>query len=317
MVRDHHGCMRRAVVVIVLLLTLLPRVSSGMALLAGIVLALTIGNPAPQLTRKAAQRMLTWSVIALGADMNLGVIARVGLHGIGYTALGVGLALSIGTFLGKRLGVGRDAALLVSVGTAICGGSAIAAVAPAIRAKEEDVSMALVTVFVLNAIALFLFPAIGHALHLSEDSFGLWAALAIHDTSSVVGAASQYGTHALEVATATKLARALWIIPVTFAVSLSRKNDTTKGAKPKRPWFILGFLIVAALVTYVPALRPAGHIVGIGAHRLLATTLCLIGLGLTRPALRAIGVRPMLTGVALWAILGSGTLGAILLGWIS
>ena len=308
--------MRRVVVVVVLLLTLLPWVSSGMALLAGIVLALTMGNPAPPLTRKAAQKMLQLSVIALGADMNLGVVARVGLHGIGYTALGVGIALSLGTFLGKRLGVNRDAALLVSVGTAICGGSAIAAVAPAIRAKEEDVSMALVTVFVLNAIALFLFPVIGHALHLSEDSFGLWAALAIHDTSSVVGAASQYGAHALEVATAAKLARALWIIPVTFAISLSRKNDTTKGEKPKRPWFILGFVVVAALVTYVPGLRPVGHIVGIGAHRLLAATLFLIGLGLTRPALRALGVRPMLTGVALWAFLGCGTLGAILLGWI-
>ena len=312
--------MRRAIVVVVLGLTLLPQVSSGMALLAGIALALTIGNPAPQLTRGLAHRTLTWSVVALGAEMNLGVVARVGLHGVGYTALGVGVALALGTWLGKRLGVGRDIALLVSVGTAICGGSAIAAVAPAIHAKEDDVSMALVTVFVLNAVALFLFPAVGHALHMSEDSFGLWAALAIHDTSSVVGAASQYGTHALEVATAAKLARALWIIPVTFAVALrrsrSRENEPRTGNPPKRPWFIAGFVVVAALVTYLPALRPIGHLVGVGAHRLLAMTLCLIGLGLTRPALRALGIRPMLTGIGLWALLGSGTLGAILLGWI-
>lgn len=304
--------MKVALVIVLGLATLHPRVSAAMALLAGIVLALTMGNPAPGQTRKLAQLALQASVVALGAEMDLLVVGRVGIHGVGYTAVGVAVALAVGTALGRWLGVNRDAALLVSVGTAICGGSAIAAVAPVIRAKEEDVSMALITVFLLNAVALFLFPPLGHALHLDEDQFGLWAALAIHDTSSVVGAASQYGPHALAVATAAKLARALWILPITFAIAARRKSD----GKAKRPWFIAGFVAVAALVTFVPALRPAGHVVGFVAHRTLAATLFLIGLGLSRPALKTLGVRPFLTGLGLWLLLGSATLGAILAGWI-
>jgi uncharacterized integral membrane protein (TIGR00698 family) len=312
-----HGIMKNvriAVVVAVALATLLPWVTAAMALLAGIAIALTIGNPSPSKTKAIAAKSLTYSVVALGAEMNLGVVGRVGLHGIGYTAVGVTVALVLGTQIGKRIKVAGDTALLVSVGTAICGGSAIAAVAPAIRAKEEDVSMALVTVFLLNAIALFIFPTIGHHFHLSEDQFGLWAALAIHDTSSVVGAASQYGPHALEVATAAKLARALWIIPVTFGVAAVWKREGS--GKPKRPWFIAGFLAVAALVTFVPAVRGVGHVVGFLAHRTLATTLFLIGLGLSRPALKALGARPLVLGVTLWLILGGGTLAAILAGVI-
>lgn len=309
------------VVPVVFAATLLPWVSAGAALVAGIVVALTVGNPWPAKTRALSHRALTWSVVGLGAGMDLAVVGRVGLHGIGYTAIGIGCALVLGTLLGRRLGVARDVSLLVTVGTAICGGSAIAAVAPSIRAKEHDVSMALVTVFLLNAIALFAFPAIGHRLHLGQDSFGLWCALAIHDTSSVVGAASQYGERALEVATAAKLARALWIVPVTFAVAFTRARSTPADQaaveKPKRPWFIAGFLAVAAIVTFVPALRPAGHVVALGAHRLLAATLFLMGLGLSRAALKTLGVRPLLQGAALWLCLSLGTLGAILLGWIA
>ena len=215
--------------------------------------------------------------------------------------------------------MGRDTGLLVTVGTAICGGSAIAAVAPAIGAREHDVSMALVSVFLLNAVALFVFPLVGHQLHMGQDAFGLWCALAIHDTSSVVGAASQYGERALEVATAAKLARALSMVPVTFAVALQRAraaraadgSSAAPAVKPKRPWFIAGFVVVSALVTFVPALRSAGLVVSFGAHRLLASTLFLIGLGLTRPALRSLGIRPFAQAVLLWAMLGTGTLAAI------
>lgn len=296
--------------------------SAGVALLLGIALALTLGNPWPGRTRALASRGLTWSVVGLGAGMDLAIVGRVGIHGFGYTAVGIACALAFGTLFGRRLGVARDVSLLVTVGTAICGGSAIAAVAPAIRAKDQDVSMALITVFVLNAIALFLFPTIGQALHLGQDSFGLWCALAIHDTSSVVGAAEQYGARALEVATAAKLARALWIVPVTFAVAAARarssvgEGDGAATGKVKRPWFIAGFLAVAAVVTFVPSLRGAAHVVVTGAHRLLAVTLFLMGLGLSRGALRSLGARPMVQGVLLWAVLGSGTLGAILMGWI-
>ncbi len=226
----------------------------------------------------------------------------------------------LGAFLGRRLGVSRDVSLLITVGTAICGGSAIAAVAPTIRAKHHDVSMALVTVFMLNSIALFIFPVIGRHLQLGQHAFGLWCALAIHDTSSVVGAAAQYGERALEIATVTKLARALWIVPVTFAVALLRaregQSDVSASDKPSRPWFIAGFIVMATIVTYAPQLRVFGHFVSAAAHRLLAVTLFLMGLGLSRPALRALGFRPVVQGVALWFALGSATLALIMYGWI-
>jgi uncharacterized integral membrane protein (TIGR00698 family) len=309
------------------LMTLLPWVSAGVALLAGIAVALTLGNPFAARTRPLAQTLLAASVIGLGAGMDLAVVGRVGLHGLGYTAFGIASALALGTLLGRTLGVNRDTALLVTVGTAICGGSAIAAVSPTIGAKDHDVSMALVSVFLLNAVALFVFPRVGHQLHMGQDAFGLWCALAIHDTSSVVGAASQYGERALAVATSAKLARALWIVPVTFAITIHRARTarvsgggaatTTTTTKPKRPWFIAGFVAVSALVTFVPALRAAGLLVSFGAHRLLASTLFLIGLGLTRPALCSMGVRPFAQAVLLWITLGTGTLIAILGGLIA
>lgn len=299
------------------LAALLPFVSPVVALLGGIAVALSLDNPWPTRTRALAQRTLTWSVIGLGAGMNLAVVARVGLHGLGFTAVGIGTALLLGTLLGRCLRVSRDASLLVTVGTAICGGSAIAAVAPAIRAREDDVSIALITVFLLNAVALVAFPVVGHRLHLGQDAFGLWSALAIHDTSSVVGAASHYGHRALEVATAAKLARALWIVPVSFGVTFMRARTVEPGAArpaPKRPWFIAGFVGAAALVTFVPSLAPAGRNVAFAAHRLLAATLFLVGLGLTRPALRRLGVRPLVQGIALWLTLATATLAAIAAG---
>lgn len=307
----------RILVPLVGLATLWPAISPAVALLAGIALALTLGNPYP--TKPLQQKLLSGSVVGLGAGMNLVVVAGVGLRGIGYTAVGIGVALLVGTLLGRFLRVNRDTGLLITVGTAICGGSAIAAVAPVLRAKDEDVSMALVTVFLLNAIALFVFPAIGHRVGLGEEAFGLWSALAVHDTSSVVGTASQYGPRALEVATSAKLARALWIVPLTFAIAAVRARSgggEKTDAKPKRPWFIAGFLLVAAIVTFVPGLRPVGEVVAFVARRTLTATLFLIGLGLSRSALRTVGVRPMVLGVALWLFLGGATLLAIERGWI-
>jgi uncharacterized integral membrane protein (TIGR00698 family) len=293
--------------------------SPALALSAGVVVALTLGNPWLARTRALAHRTLAWSVVGLGAGMNLEVVGRVGAHGLAYTALGIGLAFVLGAGLGRRLGVSHDAGLLVTVGTAICGGSAIAAVAPAIRAKDDDVSLALVSVFLLNAVALVVFPILGHALHLPETSFGLWCALAIHDTSSVVGAAAAYSERALEVATSAKLARALWIVPVTFVLAArrARTDEGERAAPSKRPWFIAGFLASAALTTYVPALQSVAPFVSLAARRLLATTLFLIGLGLTRTALRALGVRPLVHAVALWIAMATATLAAILAGWIT
>ncbi len=310
----------RVLVVAGALLSLLPWVSSAVALVAGIVLALTLGNPWRTQTRAWSRKMLTWSVVGLGAGMNLIVVGRVGLAGLGYTAVGIAAAFVLGTLFGRLLGVARDTSLLVTVGTAICGGSAIAAVAPAIRAKDHEVSIALASVFVLNAVALVIFPFIGHALQMDQDAFGLWCALAIHDTSSVVGAATQYGDRALEVATAAKLARALWIVPVTFVIAglraRSEKVDGEPTKKPPLPWFILGFLAVAAVVTFVPALHDAGQFVAAAARRILAATLFLIGLGLSRETLRTIGARTFVQAIALWVVLGVGTLLAIQSGLI-
>jgi uncharacterized integral membrane protein (TIGR00698 family) len=228
--------------------------------------------------------------------------------------------LALGWWLARLLKVERDAGLLISVGTAICGGSAIAAVAPVLRAKEHEISVALATVFLLNAVALVIFPPIGHAVGLGQEAFGLWSALAIHDTSSVVGAGLAYGPRALEVATTVKLARALWIVPLTLGIGwmVARKGQASADAPPvKKPWFIAGFLAMAALVTFIPALHTGGHVIAAAAQRVLVLTLFLIGAGLSREALRTVGLRPFLQGLVLWLIVGSLGLGAVKLGLLT
>jgi uncharacterized integral membrane protein (TIGR00698 family) len=304
------------------LLTLTPYVSSGVALLGGVIFAVLLGNPYAEQTRKYTHNLLSLSVIGLGAGMNLIVVGQVGLAGIGYTVIGIASALILGTILGKFLKIQPETSLLISAGTAICGGSAIAAISPVIRAKPQEVSISLGTVFILNAVALFVFPWVGHHFNLSETQFGLWAALAIHDTSSVVGASMQYGAHALQVGTTVKLARALWIVPVSFGIGIlwARKNkaaDAGAAGKAKKPWFILGFLIMAALVTWIPALQEPGHVVEGIAKRLLVLTLFFIGSNLTKETLKSVGIKPFVQGLILWIVIASSTLGAILAGWIS
>jgi uncharacterized integral membrane protein (TIGR00698 family) len=298
--------------------SLIPFVSPGVALIAGIALALTVGNPYPLTTARVITPLLQISVIGLGAGMNLAEVGRAGVHGFFYTVIGITLTMSLGLTMGWLLGTERDTSLLVTVGTAICGGSAIAAVAPAIRAKSHEVSVALATVFFLNAVALFIFPPIGRHLGLTQMQFGVWSALAIHDTSSVVGAAMQYGARALEIATTIKLTRALWIVPVTLLIGMlwNRGSEGQGAGKPKRPWFILGFLAAAAIVTWIPTLKPSAHGIFVGAQRSLVVTLFLIGSGLSRKALQVVGRWPLIQGFLLWVIMGSGTLGAILLGWL-
>jgi uncharacterized integral membrane protein (TIGR00698 family) len=297
-----------------------PSVPSWAALVAGIALALSLGNPHAARTKAWTPKLLSWSVVGLGAAMNLREVAKVGLQGFGYTAVGIALALGLGLLLARLLGVRRNTGLLIAVGTAICGGSAIAAAAPVLRAEDEDISMALATVFLLNATALVLFPMLGHLLGMGERPFGLWAALAIHDTSSVVGASSGYGPQALLIATTTKLARALWIVPLTlgigWVVAKADHRDGVPKVKAKRPWFILGFLLAAALVTFVPTLKPTGAWVAALAKRSLVLTLFLLGCGISREALAKVGLKPLLQGILLWVLVGGGTLGAIQLGWI-
>ena len=296
-----------------------PHLSSASALLLGAAFALTLGNPLADLTKLLTHQFLALAVVGLGAGMNLAVIGQVGLSGIGYTIAGIAIAFAFGTLFANLFGVERDTALLVTAGTAICGGSAIAAIAPILRAKAHETSVALGTVFMLNAVALILFPWIGHHLNLSESQFGLWSALAIHDTSSVVGATLQYGPHALEVGTTVKLARALWIFPVAGAIGLWRARSQpspTEAGRAKRPWFILGFILTAALVTWVPELRDAGHLVEMIAKRLMVLTLFLIGLSLTRETVARVGFRPFAQGLVLWIVMATGSLTAIHYEWI-
>lgn len=299
---------------------LLPLTPAPAALLGGALLALTMGNPWPAHTRSWTHRLLPLAVVGLGADMNLRTVARAGLHGLGYTALSLAVVLALGWLLARALRVRREAGLLIAVGTAICGGSAIAAVAPVLRAPEDDISVALATVFLLNAAALVVFPPLGHAAGLTQEAFGLWGALAIHDTSSVVGAGLAYGPRALEVATTVKLARALWIVPLTLGLGwlMTRRAGADPEAPPmKKPWFIGGFLLVAALVTYLPFLQTPGHLVAAASRRILVLTLFLIGAGLSRESLRQVGPRPFLQGLILWCLVGGLGLGAVKLGWIT
>jgi uncharacterized integral membrane protein (TIGR00698 family) len=299
---------------------LAPVTPAAAALVGGTLLALTLGNPWLTSTRAWTQRLLPLAVVGLGADMNLRAVAKAGLHGLGYTAVSLALVLALGWWLARWLKVERDAGLLISVGTAICGGSAIAAVAPVLRARDHEISVALATVFLLNAVALVIFPPIGHAAGLGQEAFGLWSALAIHDTSSVVGAGLAYGPRALEVATTVKLVRALWIVPLTLGIGwlVARRGEAAADAPPvKKPWFIAGFLAMAALVTFVPALHAPGHLVAVAARRLLVLTLFLIGAGLSREALRSVGLRPFLQGLVLWVLVGTLSLGAVKLGWLT
>lgn len=310
--------MKKSAFVILALATLWPEISAGLALVVGIAFALAFGNPFSVYTKTWTSTLLQVAVVGLGFGMNLLVVGKVGLEGVGYTALTILLSMFVGLALGRLLQVRRDASLLISSGTAICGGSAIAAVSGAIRAESEDVSVSLATVFLLNAAALLIFPALGHWANLTQAQFGLWSALAVHDTSSVVGTAIQYGRESLQVGTTVKLARALWITPLTLAIGFgwNRGRAGTGRGKVARPWFILGFLLASALVTWAPSLAGAGEWLAYASRRVLVLTLFLIGANLTMATLRNVGIRPMVQGLLLWFFAASASLFAIMHGWI-
>lgn len=304
------------------LVCLWPAVGAGMALLAGAVFGLALGNPLAVLTRKLSGRLLGYSIIGLGAGMNLHEVAQAGLKGLGYTFVSILCVLALGRALGRLFRSDNEVSWLVSAGTAICGGSAIAALAPVLGARDRSVSVSLAVVFLLNACALLLFPAVGHYFDLSQHQFGLWSALAIHDTSSVVGAGLHYGPEALQVGTSVKLARALWIVPLVFAVQACENRGREGGGEIKQPpmrypWFILGFLALAAFVTFLPAMSTAGHLVESVSRRVLVATLCLIGAGLSRESLKGVGAGPLLQGIVLWLVISCVSLYAVYAGVIS
>ena len=299
--------------------SLLPWTPPWAALLGGTVLALTLGNPCINASARTSKWLLQIAVVGLGAGVNLAVVARVGTHGLGYTLAGLVATFALGAWLAGRLDVGPKVAALVCAGTGICGGSAIAAAAPAIGAKAEETSVSLAVVFLLNGVALLVFPPLGTWAGLDAHAFGLWCALAIHDTSSVTGAAMTHGHEALVTATTVKLARALWIVPVALALGAWFRRGA--GDAPARgrlpvPWFIAGFIAVSALFTFVASLQPLAKPVALVSRALLTLTLFLIGTGLSRAVLHTVGVRPLVLAVLLWIVIGSATLGAIMVGLI-
>jgi uncharacterized integral membrane protein (TIGR00698 family) len=287
------------------------------ALAAGLIYGLSGENPFHGEGRGLSKFLLQAAVVCLGFGMNLKEVLHAGASGFMYTAISIAFVLSAGVLLGKMLQVGRTQSQLISFGTAICGGSAIAAMGPILDASEEEMAVSLGTVFVLNSVALLLFPLIGHVMHFTQTQFGLWAALAIHDTSSVVGAGAKYGPTALVVGTTVKLARALWIVPLAIATAMLKKSH----AKISWPWFILYFCFAAVLATYVPHYMPQSATVFFGLYRLgraaLTVVLFLIGAGITRNTLKEVGARPLIQGVALWVVVASLSLWAIHAGWIA
>jgi uncharacterized integral membrane protein (TIGR00698 family) len=294
-------------------------VSPPIALLGGIAFGFTVEHPLRAESAKLSKLLLQASVVALGFGMNVHQVVHAGRSGFAYTAISITTAMILGLLFGKLLRVGGKASFLITAGTAICGGSAIAAVAPITNANEEEISVSMGTVFLLNSVALLLFPPIGHLLHLSQNQFGLWAALAIHDTSSVVGAAAAYGTQALAIGTTVKLARALWIVPVSLltAAYMARLASHRGHAKSHHsskvtfPWFIAYFCAAAALATYLPRLHPEFAALNHLGKAGLTATLFLIGTSLSKKTLRQVGVRPLVQGIALWIVVGTASLAAI------
>jgi uncharacterized integral membrane protein (TIGR00698 family) len=292
---------------------LTPWASPPLALLAGLFFGAVASHPYPGESRQVSKYLLQAAVVGLGFGMNLQQVLRAGRTGFLYTAVGITFALTLGTLIGRLVRVHPRAAFLISTGTAICGGSAIAAVGPVVGATEDEMSVSLGTIFMLNSVALLTFPAIGAALKLSQTQFGLWAALAIHDTSSVVGACAKYGLPALAVGTTVKLARALWIVPVTVATAMKEGSKT----RIQWPWFILFFCLAAMANTYLLAGLPVYHFLSNMGKLMLIFTLFLIGATLSPAALRKVGPRPLIQGVLLWIVVAVASLLAIRAGWIS
>lgn len=289
--------------------------SPVVGLLAGIVFAVVFGNPLPSVSKKISKNLLQISVVGLGFGMNVHEALQSGRDGMLMTIVSVSAVLVIGWFLGKWIKLPKTSTYLISAGTAICGGSAIAAVAPITKSSDSEISISIATIFILNALALFIFPPLGLLLGLNDIQFGSWAAIAIHDTSSVVGAAEIYSNYAghtnlaLQTATTVKLTRALWIIPLTFVTMFIFKD---KNSKIKLPWFILFFVLAMLANTYLSIPANVSKSIVFIAKKALLVTLFFIGSGLSVDAVKTVGIRPILLGVLLWVFIGVVALLAIM-----
>ena len=286
-------------------------VTPPVALFLGLAFALLCGQAYPAFNKKVSKKLLQYSVVGLGFGMNLHASLASGKEGMMFTIVSVVGTMVMGMLIGRKLlKMNRDTSYLISSGTAICGGSAIAAVGPVIKAKDSDMSVALATIFVLNAIALFVFPVLGQWLGLTQQEFGTWAAIAIHDTSSVVGAGAAYGEEALQVATTIKLTRALWIIPLALVTSFIFKSE---GKKVSIPWFILWFIVAILINTYLlEAVPQVGKAISGLARKGLIITMFFIGASLSTNVLKAVGLKPLVQGVLLWLVISIGSLAYIM-----
>lgn len=287
------------------LLCLTPLISSPVALLLGFALV-TFGLVPQQLDiNQLTKKMLAYSIIGLGFGINLEQAIVASSEGIGLILVSIFSTLTLGWVLTSALRIDRKTGYLIASGTAICGGSAIAAVAPAIDAKGDQTSLALAVVFILNSVALFIFPLLGHLFEMSQHAFGVWCAIAIHDTSSVVGAASAYGDEALLTATTLKLARALWIVPVAFISALLFKGESKKITIP---FFILFYCLAILIAHFLPAFSALYQGIFSAAKQMLVLCLFLIGSGITFHKIKEAGIKPLLLGLLLWFIVGGGSL---------
>lgn len=300
---------RKVVFLLAALLCLMPFMSPPLALLMGLILAQLMKHPYLHLNQKATNLLLKVSVVGLGFGMNVFSAIRAGGEGFLFTVVSIFGVLILGFILGKIFKIERKTSFLISSGTAICGGSAIAALSPVMNAGEKEISVSLGIVFILNSVALFLFPAIGHLLGLSQSQFGMWCAIAIHDTSSVVGAASKYGEQALQIATTVKLARALWIIPVALGTAFLFNSSQRKVQLP----YFIGLFIIAMLAnTFLPFVKLMAPYLVMIAKSGLTLTLFLIGSGLSFKVIRVVGVKPFLQGLILWTAISCASLWAIM-----
>ncbi|WP_366183505.1 putative sulfate exporter family transporter [Flavobacterium ovatum] len=300
---------QKLIFIVLLILCLTAGITPPIALLLGLVVANVSGHPFLPFNHIAIRYLLQFSVVGLGFGMNVYQAVAIGSTSFLFTIISIVSTITIGVLLGKWFLIERKTVHLISCGTAICGGSAIAAIAPIIKSDEKQTSVALGVIFILNSIALFLFPAIGHWLQLTQQEFGLWCAIAIHDTSSVVGAANKYGTEALAIATTVKLARALWIIPVALLTTIIFKN---KSSKIKIPYFIGFFIIAMLLNTYISEITTIAPKVVLMAKIGLTITLFLIGSGLNFNVLVSVGFKPLLHGVILWLFIAIMSLVSIM-----
>ena len=287
----------------------LPVITAPLALLLGLVFAFVFKNPCPKFNKKTSKYLLQVAVVCLGFNMNLQESLKSGSEGMLFTVVSVVGVMARGVLVGYWLNINRKTAYLISSGTAICGGSAIAAVGPVVKANENEMAVSLGVIFILNSVALFIFPPLGHLLDMTQQQFGTWAAIAIHDTSSVVGAGEAYGEEALQLATLIKLTRALWIIPLAFVTMFIFRDKT---AKISIPWFIFIFVLAMVVNTYVPLPEWFVSAMVWIAKRGMVVTLFLIGASLSLASIKSVGIRPLLQAVVLWVVISVASLFVVL-----